>query len=354
VLKSHLYRVFERFARALGIPDVQSRLDQIEIRQKDFEVSQANLFQGLLEQSENAKNVIPMIQTVDRLNETRTRKLILDAKLEQEHQLMTQVGKLIDDALVQLRRDLDGIRAMVGTSGQVSRSLVDAQVVEPQNIDDALYVSLEDRFRGDKATVIERQSEYLQYVVSVATSNSPVLDLGCGRGEWLQLLRQEGIPSHGVDGNDAAVAECLNLGLDVKHSELLTALKETSSQSIGAVTMFQVLEHLPFNVVIDVLRESLRVLIPGGVFIGEIPNCETLRVGASTFWIDPTHQRPLYPAVLEFLASQVGYKSVEGRYSSPLSPPLELNEVPEEISSVLRELHYRVNGPGDFAIIAKA
>ena len=361
MMKSRLYRIFERLARSLGVLEMQSRLDRLETSHKNLEAdhrslesSQKNLLQGLVEQSENAKALIPMIQSVDRLNETRTRKLVLDAKLEQEHSIMSAVRQLTDDMLVQLRRDLDGVRAQVRSAPLASTEASQTQAVSSSVIDDALYVSLEDRFRGDAQIVAQRQSEYIPFVSTVASPSTPVLDLGCGRGEWLLLLKEKNIASIGIDSNNAAVAECTALGLEVKKAELLSTLNATPSNSLGAVTMFQVLEHLPFNLVVEVIRESLRVLIPGGIFIGEIPNCETLRVGASTFWIDPTHQRPLYPAVLEFIAAQVGFQSVEGKYSSPLSPAPDLESVPEDIASVIRDLHYKVNGPGDFAIIAKA
>jgi SAM-dependent methyltransferase len=361
VLKSGLNRIFERFARSLGILEVQSRLDHLESQQKEFVISQGNLYQALFEQSENAKTVIPMIQAVDQLNETRSRKLVLDAKLEielgiadKERSIMLDVNHLTENILVQLRRDMDGIRALVKSvtsiSPEVNQSLQQSSVI----IDDALYVSLEDRFRGDAQIVMQRQKDYLPYVEPAVSVAHPLLDLGCGRGEWLLLLKDKEIPSWGIDSNDVAIAECESLGLQVVKSDLLTTLHATSSQSIGAVTMFQVLEHLPFDLVVEVLRESLRVLIPGGVFIGEIPNCETLRVGASTFWIDPTHQRPLYPAVLEFIASEVGFRTVEGRYSSPLAPTPSLENLPEQVAIVIRDLHYKVNGPGDFAVIAQA
>ena len=118
--------------------------------------------------------------------------------------------------------------------------------------------------------------------------------------------------------------------------------------------MFQVLEHLPFDVVVNVLREARLVLIPGGVFIGEVPNSETLRVGASTFWIDPTHQRPLFPAVLAFLASSVGFAGVTGKYSSPLAPTPDLIGLPDTATKTILDLHHAINGPGDFALIATA
>lgn len=349
MFKSVFKRVFFRFARSLGIFEIQGRIDQLESEQ-------TARMQGLSEQiqdlSNQTQNVIPMIQTVDQLNETRTRKLILDAKFEQEIAVPLLVNQLIDDLLIQLRRDIDGIRALAKTPSTNVNAGGEFENKYPSSINDALYISLEDQFRGDAKLVAERQKDYLPYVTPIASITSPVLDLGCGRGEWLRLLQTEGVPARGVDGNEVAVAECQSLGLDVIPADLLAVLRSTPSQSIGAVTMFQVLEHLPFDLIIEVLREALRVLVPGGVFIGEIPNCETLRVGASTFWIDPTHHRPLYPAVLEFIASQVGFRSVEGKYSSPLSPELDLNNVPERIAVIIRDLHHKVNGPGDFAIIA--
>ena len=349
MLKSGLYRMFERFARSLGILEMQSRLDRIEAHQLNLEAhharletSQQSLLQGLVEQSENAKTVIPMIQAVDRLNETRSRKLVLDAKLE------------IDNLLVHLRRDIDAIRVLSRSTSTTSTGDMQEGIRSTSSIDDALYVSLEDRFRGDVELITDRQREYLPFITDIVSDSTPLLDVGCGRGEWLDLLKSEGIPSRGVDSNQSAVGECHRKSLDVSNNDLLSTLIDTPSQSLGSVTMFQVLEHLPFDLVVDVLRESLRVLVPGGVFIGEVPNCETLRVGASTFWIDPTHQRPLYPAVLEFIASQVGFRSVTGRYSSPLAPTPVIDHLPEQVANIILDLHYRVNGPGDFAIIATA
>jgi hypothetical protein len=103
---------------------------------------------------------------------------------------------------------------------------------------------------------------------------------------------------------------------------------------------------------VSVLREVRRVLIEGGVFIGEIPNSETLRVGASTFWIDPTHQRPLFPELLLFLSTEVGFAKSEGRYVNDLSPTHDLSGLPLGAQEALKSVLYAVDGPGDFALIA--
>ena len=118
--------------------------------------------------------------------------------------------------------------------------------------------------------------------------------------------------------------------------------------------MFQVLEHLKFRDVVEVFGEVRRVLAPGGVFIAEVPNLSTLRVGASTFWIDPTHERPLHPLLLEFLAEQSGFSAVSRIESNPLVPMPDLGDFPPELSAIVTSLHSAINGPGDFALIARA
>ena len=179
------------------------------------------------------------------------------------------------------------------------------------------------------------------------------MDLGCGRGEWLTLLRSNGIPARGFDSNAVTVAECRSLDLDVSEGDLLTILREMSPASLGAITMFQVLEHLPFQDMVEVLRLARQALKPGGVFIAEIPNLSTLFVGASTFWIDPTHPRPLHPALVKFLAAQVGFVSVEELSSTRLSPELQFDHETAE-TNALKYLQSILLGPADCAIIAKA
>jgi O-antigen chain-terminating methyltransferase len=90
------------------------------------------------------------------------------------------------------------------------------------------------------------------------------------------------------------------------------------------------------------------------VLIGEVPNSETLRVAATTFWIDPTHERPLFPGLLQFLAREVGFTEVNGVYSTPLADEPDVSTLPTEIQGPFLEMFRRINGPGDFALIAVA
>ena len=250
-----------------------------------------------------------------------------------------------------LQRKIDAARA----SGPVTTTTVSpASITSSPAIDDALYIALEDAFRGDPIVIRARQHQYVAYVQNVVSQTAPLLDIGCGRGEWLNILKDSNIPATGIDTNAASVQECSAQGLNVLHADAITYLSNAKEQSLGAITLFQVLEHLPFATMVHLLRLALRALVPGGVLVAEVPNSETLSVGASTFWIDPTHERPLFPGLLEFLATEVGYTSVEGVYSSPLAPEPDFSELAPHVREPLLAMHRQLNGNGDFAIIATA
>jgi len=249
-----------------------------------------------------------------------------------------------------LQRKIDAVRV----SGLSTSASAPALPISSPAIDDALYIALEDVFRGDPIVIRARQHQYLPYIQNVVTQNAPLLDIGCGRGEWLHLLKNNNIAAAGIDTNAASVQKCSAQGLNVLHADAITYLSTTEEKSLSAITLFQVLEHLPFATMVHLLRLALRALVPGGVLIAEVPNSETLSVGASTFWIDPTHERPLFPGLLKFLASEVGYTSVESLYSSPIAPEPDFSELSPQVQEPLLAMHRQLNGNGDFAIIATA
>ncbi|MBK8755249.1 MAG: methyltransferase domain-containing protein [Candidatus Competibacteraceae bacterium] len=178
---------------------------------------------------------------------------------------------------------------------------------------DALYLSFEDRFRGSREQVKATQQVYLSYLAAVGAGDptAPVLDIGCGRGEWLELLGEQGLTAHGLDLNRMMVHECHGYGLAVTEGDAIAYLRRQSANSLGAVTGFHIVEHLPFPQLIALLDETLRVLKPGGVAIFETPNSENLVVGAYTFYFDPTHRNPLPPPILQYLAEARGFAKVD-------------------------------------------
>ena len=219
------------------------------------------------------------------------------------------------------------------------------------DVDDLLYLAIEDRFRGDPAEIRTRQERYLPFLPDVIDETHPLLDLGAGRGEWLGVLAEHGVPARGVDSNVSCVDECRAAGLSADVGDLVDFLAASEDHSFGAISMFHVVEHLPFGVLADVIRECARVLVPGGLLIAETPNALNLRVAATNFWLDPTHVRPLHPELLRLLADRGGFARTQDLFINEIGTPLELT--PRcAADEWIQELSRSLDGPGDYALLA--
>jgi len=221
---------------------------------------------------------------------------------------------------------------------------------ERDHLFDGFYVSFEDTFRGTREDIKQRVEVYLPYVreAGAGTAKAPVLDIGCGRGEWLELLNENGLAASGVDLNRVAAAHCRERGLVVAEADGLDYLRGLKTASIGAVTAIHVIEHIPFRELMFLFDEVRRVLKPGGVAIFETPNPENLIVGACNFWYDPTHQQPLPPEPMRFILDNRGFTRVEILRLHPSTDMSPSTEVPNELPALIAERFY---GPQDYALI---
>jgi SAM-dependent methyltransferase len=169
------------------------------------------------------------------------------------------------------------------------------------------YIALERRYRGTPEEIAERISFYLPFLLG----KGKVLDLGCGRGEALALLRDHGVTAEGVDASARMVELCRERGLAAEEGDLLTKLADVAPGSLGGVVSFHVIEHLPPAVVDRLVRLASRALAPGGVLILETPNPLSMVVAARNFWLDPTHLRPVHPESLRLHYELAGFDPVE-------------------------------------------
>jgi SAM-dependent methyltransferase len=208
-----------------------------------------------------------------------------------------------------------------------------------------VYRLFEDRFRGSVEEITERQRSYLLHLRGLP---GPVLDVGCGRGELLSLLAAEGIPASGVDVNPISARVCRQEGLQVEEGDGLDALAARPNGSLGAVVALQVVEHLSAEAVFVFLREARRSLAPGGVLIVETINTDSISAW-KTFFLDPSHVRPMPPDALRFLAEAAGFVEGQIEYRAPLAPGDRL----EEISPNDAKLNRLLFAPQDYALIAR-
>jgi O-antigen chain-terminating methyltransferase len=209
-----------------------------------------------------------------------------------------------------------------------------------------VYALFEERFRGAPGEVEARQRSYLELLADLP---GPVLDAGCGRGEFLRLLASEKIPARGVEINPLSVAECRRMGLDVREGDALEALRETAPGSLGAVVAFQVVEHWPPETIFAFLREARRALAEGGVLVCETINVDTFSAYRA-FWLDFSHVRPVPPQALDFLAAAAGFVEIRVELRSPLPEAERLEERGENE----RKLNRLLFAPQDYALIARA
>jgi SAM-dependent methyltransferase len=239
---------------------------------------------------------------------------------------------------------------------EVRRSMPDApaaaDLARQPEAWDRLYNAFEDLQRG---SYDEIQKRLEVYVGDLPNFDEPVVDIGCGRGEWIELLRQKGIPSYGVDNNPEVATRAAARGLDVRTENGLDHLRAVGERSLSAVTAFHVAEHLPLSVLIELIDLSLRALRPGGKLILETPNPANLSVGSTTFWLDPTHVRPLPSDLLSFLVQSRGFTDVEVRPLSRSDQPVAPEQVTADTDPVVAQLVQVVNrhlgAAADYAVL---
>lgn len=212
---------------------------------------------------------------------------------------------------------------------------------------DGFYRAFEDKHRGSRALIKERQRVYLPLIQPLIAlyPDAAALDLGCGRGEWLELLVETGFKAQGIDLDDGMLAECRARGLSVQTQDALTALQSLPANSQAVVSGFHFAEHIPFEVLQQVVQEALRVLKPAGLLILETPNPENVVVGTANFYLDPSHNRPLPPLLMAFLPEYYGFERVT---VLRLQEPVQLDQV-RRVS-----IHDVLGGVSpDYAIVAQ-
>lgn len=259
------------------------------------------------------------------------------------------------ERLAELRARLDVIdkrlRSLLERSAEPT--VADAPVL-PATFD---YVGFEHRFRGDAEVVLSRTEE--RYFDLLADA-SPVLDVGCGRGEVLAALAAKGVAGIGVDLDAGMVAEARAAGVDARHGDALAFLADAPPGAFGAVVAIQVVEHLSLDALLSMIELAWSRLRPGGRLVLETPNPSALIVLGNSYLLDPTHVRPLHPSLLSFLVERAGFGDVRLEFFEPATgyhlDLLDEDAIGEPwaatVNAAFRRLNEVLFGPQDYAVVA--
>jgi len=216
----------------------------------------------------------------------------------------------------------------------------------------AVYARFADRFRGSREEVTDKLRPYLEDVARVLRPRAAgprVVDVGCGRAEWLTLLRDEGIVARGVDANADFVTAGRAAGLDVVRADAVEHLSGLEEGSLDLVTAFHLAEHLDTETLLALCEGARHALRPGGCLLLETPNPTNLTMGACNFYLDPTHRSPMPPALTAFLVEASGFVDVEIRPLHPDDSPLDpATGTPTPVEALVARA---LRGPRDYAVL---
>ena len=202
---------------------------------------------------------------------------------------------------------------------------------------DKFYKSFEDKFRGHRSEIKKRLLAYKPFLQILKQNNEKpaAADLGCGRGEWLEILKQNGFAARGCDVSEEMLKECEKNALEARNQGAIEFLSELEDSSLALVSAFQLVEHLEFSELCELIKQARRVLKDGGILLLETPNPENLRVATLNFYLDATHVKPIPPMLLEYLCEFEGFNNT---FMMRLNSNLSFSEDLENQNVTLRDV----------------
>ncbi len=315
--------------------------EQMDARTVEFASEAYNAIYRLEEELEDlrrqiARSKLEVVATGERL---RRQQLVTDQLAE----LVTHLEQVVRDAA-----DQDELRVLSKEFATLLHRL-GADTVSGVDVD---YVEFERRFRGDAAGIAAAQRRYLSLFPS-AKNTSRIIDVGCGRGEMLAMLVEEGHNVLGIDLEAGMVQACLDQGLDAVQDDAIHFLAQTPASSLKGIFCAQVVEHLLTSELEELVRLSFAALQPGGVLVMETINPRSSYALGNHYYADTSHVRPVHPETLRFICEQVGFAPVSLEERSP-HPALDIrDDLPDDaVGGAVQALLESVFGYQDYVVVA--
>lgn len=334
-----LFKILRRLFRRASEPEAE--------RQKNFNITLLDLLRDIRASVDDARRDL----RGDLEDVQRKAGEALGKESARLHDLILVVAKRNDSLIAALDQKIETLAVRI-------RDVVNPAVTaHPDPLPAArgegiLYRRLEDALRGSESEVRADVAHY----VRLAAEHQPVLDAGCGRGEFLAACREASIAARGVDTNERSVADLKARGFDVAMAAIPECFGTYGDGSLGSILAMHVVEHLPVEALFALFREAARVLKTGGLLMIETPNAESIAISASDFWRDPTHLAPRHVAALTVLAREHGFEIAEARAIHELGEGMRIpirEEDPAELQRVIHAINDRFFAPADLRLVLR-
>jgi SAM-dependent methyltransferase len=286
--------------------------------------------------------------------------------LSAAHEDLRGMVGVAQHAVASLRRVVERLEAPAMGSGPDPGSGPGVDTAQPfaPSLDAYKYVGFEDQFRGSEDEIRARQESYLPFFEHLASGSAPVLDVGCGRGEFIDLLISRNIPARGVDLNHEMAESCRARGLDVAHGDAVGFLEGTPDESLGGIFAAQVVEHLEPSYLLRLLDLTFQKLRPDGVLVLETLNPACWTAFFESYIRDITHRWPLHPETLKYLVTASGFTRADIEFRSPVALQDRLQtiaatteamdpEMVEAFNANMEKLNARLFTFMDYAVVAR-
>ena len=332
-----LQNFLQKFVRRVGAADRD--------RQRDFNVAVLDLLTDLRAEAEAVRRDLRAdVEAVQR--DLRNAEETLAGDIRQIRELVPVAARRNDALIAALDQKIETLAVRIR---DVTNPKVGDRAAAASSAD-FLYRRLEDGLRGSDAEVREAMAPY----VDRARAAQPVLDVGCGRGEFLVMCRECSVTARGFDTNERSVADLRERGLEVTLAGVPECFAGIEAGTVGSILAAHVVEHLPVEALFALYGEAARVLRPGGLLMIETPNAESLLVTGTEFWRDPTHLAPRHPAALVLLGREHGFEvsEVAAIHPWPEGTAIALaTDDPPAVVRVIEAINARLFGPQDLRLI---
>ena len=331
--------IVEMLAAVVRLPAMIHRRRQFE----EYALAQQELMRSHINQLSKATFQVTKPFPEEMADLSREQRRVAEIQHQQVVGLFHEQRKIIN-RLEKLRTETNQHLAQLSVNGNSDHKKIVLHDDDKTAKLDELLAAFIDEFRGPRAEVKKAVQRYLP-VLEKAGISDHILDIGCGRGEWLEVLKDAGCQARGVENNSVLVQRLRALELEVADEDALSYLAQLPDETVNAVTAFHFVEHLTFELLLEFIEQTARVLRPAGVVILETPNPKNLVVGACNFYSDPTHNKPLFPESIRFMLEQRGFNDVRIEYVN------QTGESPFSGREGSQELNSWFYSPRDFVVI---